>query len=302
MPKKKPEHVALGKRIREAREEAGLSRADLAGAANISEYQLQKYELGYYAPPYEVLVRIARVLNRDLSWFLGESNVPDTTKDLEEIVNEVLSKPLHAVLRWKRVPLVERVVPGPNLLAVENVVDYINVPEYREADFAVTVPAVDAAAMYPALREGDILICKRVSAPVNGDMVVLYPSRLAKNALVRYFVRSQGIPALKAMDPTVDDVLLPEPSSVIAGTVVYVISKNVSYTGLMSPASEQDIQTSIGISKADLEDSMVKEAVRLVGRASRTLSEADKEVMLKLMKGWLEALEEKQKKEGGDED
>ncbi len=53
----------------------------------------------------------------------------------------------------------------------------------------------------------------------------------------------------------------------------------------MSPASEQDIQTSVGISKTDLEDSMVREAVRLVGRASRTLSEADKEVMLKLMKG-----------------
>ncbi len=113
---------------------------------------------------------------------------------------------------------------------MENIVDYINVPEYREADFAVAVPSVDAAAMYPALREGDILICRPVSAPVNGDMVVLYPSLLTKNALVKYFVRSQGIPALNAMDPTRDEVLLPDPSSVVAVTVVYIITKNVSYT------------------------------------------------------------------------
>lgn len=297
MATRRPEDEAFGRRIRETREALGVTRQELAERTGLSQYKIQRLELGYQTPTYEDVSRIARALNVDASVLTGESAPDDEPKNIDDIVNEILARPLSAVLRWKRVPLVEKVVPGEGLFAVENVIDYVNLPEYREADFAVEVPEEDAAVMGPALKKGDILICRQ-SAPVDGELVVLYPSEFTQNALVRYLVRHGKGWALRTMNPFIEDVPV-NPDEVVAGTVVYIISRAGAYRNFFVPASAKDLYD-LGISREDLSDPTVREVIRLVGRAKKRLSDEDKDTMLAVMEGWLRALEQKKAKKGGE--
>ncbi|MGB9860350.1 MAG: LexA family protein [Moorellaceae bacterium] len=292
---RKAEDEAFGRRLRETREALGITRQELAEKTGLSAYKIQRLELGYQTATYEDVNRIARALNIEPSVLTGEGTPDSEPRNIDDIVNHILARPLSAVLRWKRVPLVEKVVRGEELFAMENVVDYVNLPEYREADFAVEVPEEDAAVMGPALKKGDILICRQ-SPPVDGELVVLYPSEATQNALVRYLVRHGKGWALRTMNPFVEDMPV-DPEEVVAGTVVYVISRAGTYNNLFVSAGDLN---DLGITKEDLGDPTVREAIRLVGRAKNRLSDEDKENMLALMEGWLRALEQKKAKKGGE--
>jgi len=65
----------VGIRIRKARREAKLSQEALGELLGRTFQQIQKYEKGVNRVSAGVLFEVARVLNRELSWFFGESNV-----------------------------------------------------------------------------------------------------------------------------------------------------------------------------------------------------------------------------------
>jgi transcriptional regulator with XRE-family HTH domain len=60
----------LGKRIRESRERAGLSQAELARGMGVLPTHLNRWERGKVAPGWEYLARIARHCNVTLDWLL----------------------------------------------------------------------------------------------------------------------------------------------------------------------------------------------------------------------------------------
>jgi transcriptional regulator with XRE-family HTH domain len=52
----------LGRQIKNERESAGLTQADLAGQLDLSRQMIGRYEAGQDAPAVDVLVEIARIL------------------------------------------------------------------------------------------------------------------------------------------------------------------------------------------------------------------------------------------------
>lgn len=61
----------LGLRIAEARHKSGISRSETALKIDITEHLLTAFETGRVRIPALYLSRIARLLNRPLSWFYG---------------------------------------------------------------------------------------------------------------------------------------------------------------------------------------------------------------------------------------
>jgi transcriptional regulator with XRE-family HTH domain len=59
----------LGARIRQAREDAGLSRELLAVTTHTSYSSIVNYELGEQEPRFTALARIAAVTDKPLDWF-----------------------------------------------------------------------------------------------------------------------------------------------------------------------------------------------------------------------------------------
>ena len=62
----------VGKRIREAREAAGLSQTRIGEALGVSFQQIQKVERGLNRVSASRLYRIARITEQDIAWFFAK--------------------------------------------------------------------------------------------------------------------------------------------------------------------------------------------------------------------------------------
>lgn len=66
-------HIEIGQRIREARQQAGLTRERLAVKLNVSSSTLRNYETGKTQRiSYAMLAAIARETGKPISYFVAE--------------------------------------------------------------------------------------------------------------------------------------------------------------------------------------------------------------------------------------
>jgi len=61
--------VAL--RLKQRRQQLGLTQAGLAALSDVSQTQISKYELGENEPTAHALSQLARALNTSTDWLLG---------------------------------------------------------------------------------------------------------------------------------------------------------------------------------------------------------------------------------------
>lgn len=109
---KPPVSAMLGQRIRQARRDAGMSQGQLAQLLNTTQSAISLYEAGQRSVGIDMLLNVARILNRPLHYFLGEdgemlyvrdSEIAALIEELErhpEDLPELLS--YWQYLRWRR--------------------------------------------------------------------------------------------------------------------------------------------------------------------------------------------------------
>jgi transcriptional regulator with XRE-family HTH domain len=110
-----PVSATLGQRIRAARRDAGMSQGQLAGALNTTQSAISLYEAGQRSVGIDMLLNVARILNRPLHYFLGEDGdmlyVRDS--DIAQLIDELEKHPedlpellsYWQFLRWRRTNL-----------------------------------------------------------------------------------------------------------------------------------------------------------------------------------------------------
>ncbi len=87
--------VEVGKRIRELREDAGLTLQDIAERTGYSSALLSQFENHMVSPPLGALIKLSRALNVEVNDFFGEATGQSfilVRKDEREIVSRVASK------------------------------------------------------------------------------------------------------------------------------------------------------------------------------------------------------------------
>jgi len=109
---KAPVSANLGQRIRAARRDASMSQGQLATALNTTQSAISLYEAGQRSVGIDMLLNVARILNRPLHYFLGEDGdmlyVKDS--DIAELIGELEKHPedlpelleYWQFLRWRR--------------------------------------------------------------------------------------------------------------------------------------------------------------------------------------------------------
>jgi transcriptional regulator with XRE-family HTH domain len=75
--------TTFGKKLRECRENQGLSQRDLAKLLNTSYSVIGKYERGEMQPSIEAVTKIAKFINTTVGYLVGEVQQADTFKDPE---------------------------------------------------------------------------------------------------------------------------------------------------------------------------------------------------------------------------
>ena len=109
---KVPVSAGLGLRIRTARRDAGMSQGQLATALNTTQSAISLYEAGQRSVGIDMLLSVAKILNRPLHYFLGDEGdmlfVKDS--DIAELIGELEQHPedlpellaFWQFLRWRR--------------------------------------------------------------------------------------------------------------------------------------------------------------------------------------------------------
>ncbi len=109
---KTPVSSLLGQRIRIARRDANMSQGQLATSLSTTQSAISLYEAGQRSVGIDMLLNVARILNRPLHYFLGEDGdmlyVKDS--DIAELIDELEKHPedlpellaYWQFLRWRR--------------------------------------------------------------------------------------------------------------------------------------------------------------------------------------------------------
>lgn len=83
----------LGKKIRNARFEAGLSQIEVGVAMGLTDKTISGYESGRIAPPFDKLLMLAEIFKKPITYFLGtdpkEYKVASRLRAVEIALREV---------------------------------------------------------------------------------------------------------------------------------------------------------------------------------------------------------------------
>jgi repressor LexA len=203
MSKKEPApsaRVAIGKKVRELREQRGWSRGEFAVRLNPSDppgvSTVRDWERGANAIKPDIMVKIAQLFEVPVSYFYGE---------------------WASERREGMIPILGSVRCGEPMFADENILGYIYPPEGVRADFALLV---EGDSMVPLYYPETLIYVRQQPVIESGEIAVV---RVGKDeATVKRVRYSNGsvllIPLNSAKYETIE--CRPEELSII-GKVVY---------------------------------------------------------------------------------
>ena len=174
----------LSSRIRQRREQLGLSQEELAARMGYrSKSSITKLEKGINDLPRAKLEELAAALDTTPAWLMGLVDLPFPPPGFEPLPEMV------------RVPLVGSIACGTPITAEQNIECYIGVPAAWHADFALTC---HGSSMAPTICDGDI-VCIRCQPEVEqGEIAAV---RIGEEATLKHFHR-QGETVMLLADNT----------------------------------------------------------------------------------------------------
>ena len=148
-------------RLKELRIEKKLNQRELAEKLMIAPSTISMYENGNREPNFEILEQLADFFNVDLNYLLGKTD--KTTKLIFDTENQN---------QGIKVPVLGAVPAGIPITAIEDIIDYEEIPQSwsNQGDFFGL--RIKGNSMYPKLENGDVVIVKKQSTADNGDVVI----------------------------------------------------------------------------------------------------------------------------------
>jgi len=141
-------------RIKQLREKHGLQQKSLALDLGVSQPTICDWESGKKIPSFKNTIKIADFFHVTTDYLLGKSNDPNTNNEINVI----------------RVPVLGRIPAGIPLEAIDDIIDYEEIPPERGSGgkeyFALRIKG---SSMYPKYIDGDTVIFLAVNDCNTGD-------------------------------------------------------------------------------------------------------------------------------------
>ncbi len=127
--------LTIGERIRQARNEKGLTQKQLGSISGTSEITIRQYELGKRQPRIEQLQRIASALDVDVNWLMNGY----TLEQRDQVWKEKVSRRFEEADAWKKGKdrlnvAFDSLNTSGQQEAVKRVEELTEVPRYRRQD------------------------------------------------------------------------------------------------------------------------------------------------------------------------
>ena len=142
-------------RIKSAREDLKLTKRELAKRIGVHESSINKYEKGLVDIPLSKISELARVLRVTEAYLMGwEEKSEQTTQGLQ-------------------IPVLGTVAAGIPISAVEDILDYEEVPQSWESQGEFFGLRIKGDSMEPRMESGDVVIVRQQSDANSGDTVIV---------------------------------------------------------------------------------------------------------------------------------
>ncbi len=142
-------------RIKSAREDLKLTKRELAKRIGVHESSINKYEKGLVDIPLSKISELARVLKVTEAYLMGwEEKTPQTQQGLQ-------------------IPVLGNVAAGIPISAVEDILDYEEVPQSWENQGEFFALRIKGDSMLPKMDDGDVVIVRQQSDANSGDTVIV---------------------------------------------------------------------------------------------------------------------------------
>lgn len=140
-------------RIKSAREDLKLTKRELAKRIGVHESSINKYEKGLVDIPLSKISELSRVLNVTEAYLMGWE---DEQK-----------------LQGLKIPVLGTVAAGIPISAVEDILDYEEVPQSWENQGEFFALRIKGDSMQPKMDDGDVVIVRQQSDANSGDTVIV---------------------------------------------------------------------------------------------------------------------------------
>ena len=144
----------VGQRIFKIRKKKKITRKQIADFLDVHETTIKRYEDGTTKKiPTEVVEKIAKFLNVSIDYLTGWEYEPQSSQGL-------------------KIPVLGTVAAGIPISAVEDILDYEEVPQSWENQGEFFGLRIKGDSMKPDINDGDTVIVRQQSTANNGDVVI----------------------------------------------------------------------------------------------------------------------------------
>lgn len=149
---------SFGAKLKNCRKDMSLSQRELGQKIGVAESTISLYESNKRFPDAETLQKISSLFNVSLDYLLG---------------NVSRKKPVIPTGRGVRIPVLGRVVAGIPIDAIEEIIDYEEIPKEMADTGEFFALKVKGASMEPRILDGDVVIVRKQEDVESGDIAIV---------------------------------------------------------------------------------------------------------------------------------
>ncbi len=186
----------MGDIIKKKRIEAGLTQEELAEKLGLQKSAIAKYENG-------------RVENIKRS----------TIKKMSDILkcNPSYLMGLDQATPSRRIPVYGKVAAGIPIEAVENIIDFEDIPSTWDGEYAAL--KVKGNSMSPRIEDGDVIICRVTNDAESGDIVVALIN--GQDATVKKLIKNPDGIVLQPLNPSYEPLYFSKAAQASTPVVIW---------------------------------------------------------------------------------
>lgn len=189
----------------------GVTQKELAESLGLlGGNAVTNWKLGLSSSYMKYLPQIAEKLDTTASYLLGET---------KEMPSNVLKLP-----QTKKVPLLGDIACGEPILAIENVVDFVNVPLNVNADMALVCKG--DSMINARIFDGDVVYIRQQEDVENGEIAAVL---IGDEATLKRVHKFPNRIVLSACNPLYDDMVYSDEQA----ADVRIIGKAVAFTSMV---------------------------------------------------------------------
>lgn len=143
-------------RLKELRKKNKLTQKELAEKLNLDTSSISKYESSASTPSQEVLLKLAKLFNVTTDYLLGN----------EDFENKSTKKGI-------RIPVLGYVAAGIPVEAIEDIVDWEEIPEEMARTGEYFGLVINGNSMEPRICKGDVVIVRKQPDIESGETAII---------------------------------------------------------------------------------------------------------------------------------